>query len=41
MRRFTNISMGLRVALLTVAISLLAAIGPLAALASQGDPTGA
>jgi hypothetical protein len=41
MRRITNINMGLRVALFTLAISLIVAIEPLVALAGQGNPGGA
>jgi hypothetical protein len=41
MRRITNIHTSLRIALLTLAISVIAGIEPLVALAGQGNPGGA
>jgi hypothetical protein len=40
MRRIVRNTFGIRIALLTTAISLVAAIVPLVALAGNGDPSG-
>ena len=40
MRRIAHTGMGLRIVLLTLAITVIAALEPIVALAGQGDPTG-
>jgi len=40
MRRIAHTGMGLRVVLFTLAITVIAALEPIVALAGQGDPTG-
>ena len=40
MRRIAHTGMGVRIVLLTLAISLVAALEPIVALAGQGNPTG-
>jgi hypothetical protein len=40
MRRIAHTGMGIRIVLVTLVISLLAAIEPIVALAGQGNPTG-
>ena len=40
MRRIAHTGMGLRIVLLTLAITVIAALEPIVALAGQGNPTG-
>jgi hypothetical protein len=40
MRRIADRTLGIRLALLTTAVAVVAALVPLVALAGSGDPTG-